>query len=124
MRRLCTFAVRTDYPDELGGEDDTADRIADDEVEEIEFDGVRVATDEESRASAGAGEVAEDLDIPSSEDEMPDEELLPYPDALKKTFEPDSSLSQCPRVMSCTRWWSKSSLQAWLPSSTSTRGSD
>jgi hypothetical protein len=77
-----------DYPDELGGEDDTADRIADDEVEEIEFDGVRVATDEESRASAGAGEVAEDLDIPSSEDEMPDEELLPYPDALKKTFEP------------------------------------
>jgi len=64
------------YPDDLGGEDDTADRISNEEAEEIEDDG-----DEEH----GNGD---DDDIPSSEDEDADEDLAPFPESLKKKYQP------------------------------------
>jgi hypothetical protein len=78
-----------DYPDQLGGEDDTADRIGPDESEELEDTAYLDASTADYTCAGPAGQIPPELDLPSDEDEVEeDEELRPFPTELKELWTP------------------------------------
>eukprot|EP00035_Acanthoeca_spectabilis_P019379 m.421460 g.421460 ORF g.421460 m.421460 type:complete len:704 (-) comp16848_c0_seq2:162-2273(-) len=74
------------FPEELDESNEHLDRITPDEEEELYDDDTRAAIEEDASAVLASDDAADDLDIPSSEDEAPDEELLPYPEELRSEF--------------------------------------
>jgi hypothetical protein len=78
-----------DYPDQLGGDGDTADRIGPDESEELEDTADLDESTADYTSAWPAGEIPPELDLPSEEDEdEEDEELRPFPSDLKEEWTP------------------------------------